>query len=60
MMKMKNSEKITAIIDAFIELAQNNGYEDSQIGGLLTDVIDWRELNELGYEKYVRAYFEED
>ena len=30
---MENREKITAVIDAFVELAQNNGYEDARKRG---------------------------
>lgn len=33
MTKMENREKITAVIDAFVELAQNNGYEDARKRG---------------------------
>ncbi len=57
---MEANKKIISVIDALIELAENNGYEEAQIGGLLTDALNWQELNELGYEKYIRAYFEEE
>ena len=57
---MEANKKIISVIDALIELAENNGYEEAQIGGLLTDALIWQELNDLGYEKYIRAYFEEE
>ena len=57
---MEANKKIISVIDALIELAENNGYEEARIGGLLTDALNWQELNELGYEKYIRAYFEEE
>lgn len=55
---MEADKKINDVIDDLIELAEDNGYEDARIGGILTDALNWEELNELGYEKYVRAYFE--
>ena len=57
---MKNSGKIAALIDAYIELAQAHSYDDSQIIDALTDIFDREELEELGYAEFIRAYFEED
>lgn len=57
---MKNSRKIVALIDAYIELAQANSYNDSEIIDDLTDIFDREELEELGYAEFIRAYFEED
>ena len=57
---MEANKKIISVIDALIELAENNGYEEAQIGGLLRNALNWQELKELGYEKYIRAYFEEE
>ena len=57
---MKNSEKIVALIEAYIELAQNHSYNDSQIIDALTDIFDRKELEDLGYGEFIRAYFEEE
>lgn len=57
---MKNSRKIVALIDAYIELAQAHSYDDSQIIDALTDIFDREELEELGYAEFIRAYFEEE
>jgi len=57
---MKNSGKIVALIEAYIELAQDNSYDDSKIIDALTDIFNREELEELGYAEFVRAYFEED
>ena len=60
MTKMKNSGKIVALIEAYIELAQTHSYNDSQIIDALTDIFDREELEELGYAEFIRSYFEED
>lgn len=57
---MKNSGKIVALIEAYIELAQTHSYDDSQIIDALTDIFDREEFEELGYAEFIRSYFEED
>lgn len=57
---MKNNEQIKALIDAYIELAQENSYDDSQIIDSLTDIFDREELEELGYADFIQSYFDED
>lgn len=57
---MKNSGKIVALIEAYIELARDFSYDDTQIIDALTDIFDREELEELGYADFIRAYFEED
>lgn len=56
---MKNSKKIAALIDAYIELAQAHSYDDSQIIDALTDIFDRKELEELGYAEFIKNYFED-
>ena len=57
---MKSSEKISALIDAYIELAQNHHYNDSQIIDSLADIFDEEELVELGYGDFVHDYFHDN
>ena len=54
---MKSNEKISALIDAYIELAQNHHYNDSQIIDSLTDIFDEEELKDLGYGDFIFNYF---
>ena len=54
---MKSNEKFSALIDAYIELAQNHHYDDSQIFDSLTDIFDENELVELGFGDFVHNYF---
>ena len=49
---MKANEKITALIDAYIEVCQKH-YKDEQILMALTDIFDEDELVELGYGDFV-------
>ena len=46
---MKPNEKIKALIDAYIELGENEGYSKAQIFDSLLDIFDEGELKELGY-----------
>lgn len=57
---MKINEKISALIDAYIELAQNHHYNDSQIIDSLTDIFDEEELKDLGYGDFIFNYFHDD
>ncbi len=57
---MKSIEKTAALLDAYIELAQEVGYSDSQIIDALMDIYDREELEQLGYADFIRSYFEED
>ena len=45
--KIKFSEKVKALIDAYIELGQRTCFDDSQIIDALTDIFDKEELDEL-------------
>ena len=55
---MKTGDKIRALIDAYIELARNDHYNDSQIIDALTDIFDREELEEYGYGDFIKAYFD--
>lgn len=57
---MKTNDKLRALIDAYIELANQWNYEDEQIAEALLDIFDRKELEALGYEGLVMAYFGED
>ena len=54
---MKINEKISALIDAYIELAQEHHYDDSQIIDSLTDIFDEKELKDFGFGNFVYNYF---
>lgn len=54
---MKATEKISALIDAYIELAHNHFYNDSQIIDALTDIFDEEELGRLGFSDFIECYF---
>lgn len=54
---MKANEKIAALIDSYIELAQNHHYDDSQIIDALTDIFDEEELSVLGYGDFIQKHF---
>lgn len=55
---MWKSQKGCALLDAYIELAQRENYDDTQIIDALTDIFDRHELEELGFGNFVRNYFE--
>lgn len=57
---MKFSEKVKSLIDAYIELGQRTGFDDSQIIDALTDIFDKEELDELGYADFIKDYFAGD
>ncbi len=57
---MKASEQLSALIDAYIELAQNHNYNDSQIIDSLTDIFDEKDLVELGFGDFVFNYFHDE
>lgn len=54
---MNPKEKVTALIGAYIELAQAHSYDDSQIIDALTDIFDEEELEELVFGSFVEEYF---
>ena len=56
---MWKSQKVSALINAYIELAQRENYDDAQIIDALTDIFYQHELEELGFENFVRNYFED-
>lgn len=52
---MVSIEKIKALIDAYVELAQESGHSYSQIVQSLTDIFDKDELKEMGYGDFFLA-----
>ena len=56
---MKTNDKIRALIDAYTELAMNEGYSEISIMLALFDIFNPKELIELGYEERVSAFNEE-
>ena len=52
---MRKTEQIRALIDAYIELAQNHGYRSQQILDALTDIFEEDELIDLGYEDFIEG-----
>lgn len=56
---MSKGEQITALISSYIELGQNEGYDDSQIIDALTDIFDREELEWYGFGDFVKSYFDD-
>ena len=54
---MKANDKIRALIDAYIELAQHHEYTTPQITESLADIFPRSELEELGYGDFIRGYY---
>ena len=55
---MSKNEQIEALINAYIELARRDGYEDFAIIDALADIFDQKELEELGFSDFVKAYYD--
>lgn len=55
---MTTKDKIIALIDAYIEIAQRENYDDSQIIDSLTDIFDRSELEEYGFRDFIKDYFD--
>ena len=51
-------DKIKALIDAYIELAQNEYYNDSQIIDALSDIVDREELEMYGFGDFIKSFFD--
>ena len=55
----KCAEKVSSLISAYIELAQQNFYDDAQIIDDLTGIFTRKDLEELGYGDFIKDYFDD-
>lgn len=58
-MMKKCAEKESSLISAYIELAQQNFYDDAQIIDDLSGIFTRKDLEELGYGDFIKDYFDD-
>lgn len=58
-MMKKCAEKASNLISAYIELAQQNFYDDAQIIDDLSGIFTRKDLEELGYGDFIKDYFDD-
>ena len=56
---MNCKDKLKALVDAYTELAENNGCSEAGTMEALLGILDPEEMVELGYSERVKAYFDE-
>ncbi|MCQ4991997.1 hypothetical protein NE539_01625 [Flavonifractor plautii] len=58
-MMKKCAKKVRSLISAYIELAQQNFYDDVEIISDLTGIFTRKDLENLGYGDFIKDYFDE-
>lgn len=58
-MMKKCAEKASSLISAYIELAQQNFYDDAQIIDDLSGIFTRKDLEELSYGDFIKDYFDD-